>query len=318
MDQRFEDDVMQDLSGEGPAASADEAAFAAMAAAATDGFGEEPLEDDMREDTDPAANLAAEDGSGEDADDDLDVDPGFDAAEAETQDDLEAAIAEALDAQGPEEFFARLLGGVGRLAAQPARATRRQSARGRRRGARPASQEGASGRTGTRGSLTEVMRRLGRYLAEGIDEGEALDDLTDLFVEEGLDDALPVLGGLAARALLQPLSAGRIGAPLRRQLVESATQAARALAGRAGPEAVRALPRLAQSIGRTAGRRDVRPAALPQALRRTAAQVASQPALLARLLRPGPKRSPTRTGLDRGAPQRLVVPGPVEIHILSR
>ena len=112
MDQRFEDDVMQDLSGEGPAASSDEAAFAAMAAAATDGFGEEPLEDDMREDTDPAANFAAEDGSGEDADDDLDLDPGFDAAEGETQDGLKAAIAEALDAQGPEEFFARLLGGV--------------------------------------------------------------------------------------------------------------------------------------------------------------------------------------------------------------
>lgn len=99
MDQRFEDDVMQDLSGEGPAVSSDEAAFEAMAAAATDGFGEESLEDDMREDTDPAANLAAEDGSGEDADDDLDLDPGFDAAEGETQDGLEAAIAEALDAQ---------------------------------------------------------------------------------------------------------------------------------------------------------------------------------------------------------------------------
>jgi hypothetical protein len=62
VDQRFEDDVMQYLSGEGPAVSSDEAAFAAMAAAATDGFGEEPLEDDMREDTDPAANVAAEDG----------------------------------------------------------------------------------------------------------------------------------------------------------------------------------------------------------------------------------------------------------------
>ena len=322
MDQRFEDDVMQDLSGEGPAVSSDEAAFAAMAAAATDGFGEEPLEDDMREDTDPAANLAAEDGSGEDADDDLDLQPGFGIAEDETPEGLEAAIAEALDAQGPEEFFARLLGGVGRLAAQPARATRRQSAWGRRRGARPASQDGASGRTGTRGSLTEVMRRLGRYLAEGIDEREALSDLADLFAEEGLDEALPVLGGLAARALLRPLSAGRIGAPLRRQLVESATQAARTLAGRAGTEAVGALPRLAQSIGRTAGRRDVRPSALPQALRRTAVQVASQPALLARLMRPGRKRSPTRTGLDissgrHGTPQRVVVPGPVEIHILS-
>jgi hypothetical protein len=323
VDQRFEDDVMQDLSGEGPAVSGDEAAFAAMAAAATDGFGEESLEDDMREDTDPGADLSAEDGSGEDADDDLDLDPGFDVAEGETQDGLEATIAEALDAQGPEEFFARLLGGVGRLAARPARGARPQTVRGGRRGsgARPASPGVVSVRTGTRRSLNGLMQRLGRYLAEGIDEREALDDLTELFVEEGLDEALPVLGGLAARALLQPLSAGRtgrIGAPLRRQLVESVTQAARTLAGRAEPEALRALPRLAQSIGRTAGRRDARPAALPQALRRTAAQIASQPALLARLMRSGPKRSPTRTGLGRGAAQRLVVPGPVEIHILSR
>lgn len=67
MDQRFEDDVMQDLSGEGPAASGGEAAFAAMAAAATDGFGEESLEDDLRDDADPAADLSAEDGYGEDA-----------------------------------------------------------------------------------------------------------------------------------------------------------------------------------------------------------------------------------------------------------
>jgi hypothetical protein len=323
VDQRFENDVMQDLSGEGPAASTDEAAFAAMAAAATDGFGEEPLEDDMREDTDAAADLAAEGGFGEDADDDLDLDPGFDAAEDETQDGLEAAIAEALDAQGPEEFFARLLGSVGRLAARPARGARPQKVRGGRRGsgARPASRGVVSVRTGARRSLNGLMQRLGRYLAEGIDEREAVDDLTELFVEEGLDEALPVLGGLAARALLQPLSAGRtgrIGAPLRRQLVASATKAARTLAGRAGPEALRALPRLAESIGRTAGRRDVRPAGLPQALRRTAAQIASQPALLARLIRSGSKRSPTRTGLGHRAPQHLVVPGPVEIHILSR
>jgi hypothetical protein len=158
---------MLDLSGEGPAVSCDEAAFAAMAVAATDGFGEEPLEDDMRGDTDPAANLAAEDGSGEDTDDDLDVDPGFHAAESETQDGLEAAIAEALDAHGAR----------GALRAAPRRRGPARGATGawdatavgqwRRRGACPASQEGASGRTGTRGSLTEVMRRLGRLSRRG-------------------------------------------------------------------------------------------------------------------------------------------------------
>ncbi len=325
MDQRFEDDVMQDLSGAGPAAARDDAAFEAMAAAATDGFGEEPVEDDRGEDDggedpDPAADLAAEDGFGEDGGEDLNLDPRFDAAGDEAQDDLddlEVAIADALDARGPEEFFARLLGGMGRLAAPPpARGTRRQAMRNGQRGARPASREGASGRTGTRGPLTGIMRHLGRYLAEGSDEREALEDLTERSVEESLEEALPVLGGLAARAVLQPLPAGRIGAPLRRQLVASATQAARALVGRVGPEALRALPRLAESIGRTAGRRTVRPAALPQALRHTAAQVTKRPALLARLMRPARKKTHYRPG--RAASRRLVVPGPVEIHILSR
>jgi hypothetical protein len=59
--------------------------------------------------------------------------------------------------------------------------------RGGRRGsgAGPASRGVVSVRTGARRSLNGLMRRLGRYLAEGIDEREALDDLTELFVEEG-------------------------------------------------------------------------------------------------------------------------------------
>jgi hypothetical protein len=313
VDQRFEDDVMQDLSGQGPAASGDEAAFEAMAAAATDGFGEGTLEDGSDEHPDPAADFAGDDGFDEDSGDDRDL--GFDAAEDEMAEGLEASIADALSTQGADEFLARILGGVARLAPRAARETPRRPVRGRRAD-RPAPRGSGSDRIRARQPLTGLLRRLGQHLAEGGEVREAFADLAELFAEEGLDEALPVLGGLTARALLEPLSAGRGTAPVRRQLVASATQAARTLVGRGGPEALRALPRLADSMARTALRRGLRPAALPQALRRTVAQVASQPALLARLARPGRRHSPIRPG--RGAAQRLVVPGPVEIRILSR
>jgi hypothetical protein len=247
----------------------------------------------MREDTDPAADLLAEDGSGEGADDDLDLDPEFGAAEGETPEGLEAAIAEALDAQGPEEFFARLLGGVGRLAAQPARATRRQSARVRRRGARPASQEGASGRTGTRGSLTEVMRRLGRYLAEGIDEGEALDDLTDYSSRKVWTRPYRswVASPHAPSCSHSPPGASGLRcagnwwkAPHRRRGPWRDVPGPRPCAPCPGSPRASAIPPGAAMCG---------PAALPQALRRTAVQVASQPALLARLMRPGRSAAPS-------------------------
>jgi hypothetical protein len=125
---------------------------------------------------------------------------------------------------------------------------------------------------------------------------------------------------VVARTALRPVlrrAVGRVSRPLRRQLVRSATQAARTLVRQRGPRALRALPRVAQSVGRTAVRRGLRPTALPQAIRRTAAQVAARPALLRRLARPG--ASPAlRRPPGRGVPRRFRLRGPVEITIVSR
>jgi hypothetical protein len=165
-----------------------------------------------------------------------------------------------------------------------------------------------------------LMQQLGQYLNQGMDEYEALEDLADLFAEEDLDEALPVLARVVARTAVRPVlrrAGGQISRPVRRQLVRSATQATQTLMRRRGPQAARALPRIAQSVGRTAARRGLRPAAVPQAMRRTAAQVAARPALVRRLAQPTVSPA-ARRPVGRGVPQRLRLRGPVEITIISR
>jgi hypothetical protein len=165
-----------------------------------------------------------------------------------------------------------------------------------------------------------LMQQLGQYLNQGMDEYEALEDLADLFAEEDLDEALPVLAGVVARTAVRPVlrrAGGQISRPVRRQLVRSATQATQTLMRRRGPQAVRTLPRIAQSVGRTAARRGMRPAAVPQAIRRTTAQVAARPALVRRLAQPTVSPA-ARRPVGHGVPQRLRLRGPVEITIVSR
>ncbi len=150
------------------------------------------------------------------------------------------------------------------------------------------------------------------------------EDMADWFEQENADEALPVLAGVAARAALRPLVRGggaKTGQAVRRQIVRGATQAARSLINRQGPQAVRALRPLATSVGRVAVRRGMNPAALPGAIRQAAARVAAQPALVTRLSqvisrtgRSGVPRS--RLTISGGSvPRRFVVNGPVEIII---
>jgi hypothetical protein len=161
---------------------------------------------------------------------------------------------------------------------------------------------------------------LQQYTAQGFDEMEAFEDLADWFAEEEMDEALPVLAGLAARTLVRPLvrrAAGQVGRPIARQLVRGATQAARTLIQRRGPRAVRALPRIARSVARTAVRRRLPVTALPQAVRRAAARVAAQPRLVQRLASPAARVTPVRArvGAAPGSVRRWRMGGPVEITI---
>lgn len=358
MDQQFESEVMQDLAAEAPPSSADDA-FEEYDAAETEGLEEDAMEVEAMEGDMEGLEEGSEEEflSEEGFEEEFAEDMGDAFAEEATEDwdSLEDMMADTLDAGDTDEFFSRLLSGisqvagvagrgagavgrVARTAGRTARTAERIAGQARRtagqvgrvagRVGRVAGRVGqvagraAQARSPLRSLLGQLLPMIRQWSQQGFDEADALEDLADLFAEEEMDEALPVLAGVAARTVVRPLLrrvAGQVSHPLRRQLVHSATQAAQTLVRRQGPQALRALPRIAQSVGRTAARRRLRPAALPQAVRRTAAQVAARPSLVRRLAQPTASPAPTRQlPVGRGATRRFRLSGPVEIHIISR
>ncbi len=265
--------------------------------------------------------------------------------EADLAAELEDVMADAMDAEDSDEFLGRLVGGIRRLAGLAGRGARavrqaagtaqrvvrhvgtaargiqgvagaiagdgRQPRRGQRRRPLPVSRPG-----GRQGSLRQMLPRLQQHLDQGSDEMDVFEDLADWFEEQEVDDALPIIAGVAARAALRPImrhAGPAVGRNAARQIVRSATLAARTLARRQGPQAVRALPRIARSVGRAAARRGLRPAAIAPTLQRAAAQVAARPALVLRLIRAG--SGSARRLVGSSGPRRLVVRGPAQIII---
>ncbi len=126
---------------------------------------------------------------------------------------------------------------------------------------------------------------------------EWLEDLTDQFVEEAQDEALPVLARVAARILARPTvqrTGRRLSRPLQQRLTRTTGRTARTLVRRHGRSAIRTLPQIVQRLGQSAARHRVPPQALPQALRRIAGRVAGNPTLVARLSRSGGIRPGTK------------------------
>lgn len=272
MSQHLEDDAMADPAGE-PPDSTD-----AAAEAASEGYEEGGAYADE-------ADLGADADTGADSDLSAQSDPGAEAAadDAHSADganevDGEAlvdAFAQALDAADGEEFFARLLGRL----------------------------DGASG----------AIPVLQRYHSEGLDEAQAFDALAQWFEEEQADLAVPLMAGFAARMVARPLlrQAGTaLNARVRRQMVRRAAEAARILARRRGPRAVRALPPLARSVARCALRRALPPRTVPRALQRSATELAARPQLVRHLMHPANPPAPA----PRNA-RRIRIAGPVEITI---
>jgi hypothetical protein len=231
-------------------------------------------------------------------------------------DALEAAVADALDAEDADEFFRRLARGV-RRATQVARQVGRTVGQVARTvapiaSAIPLPQAQAIGR---------IAGLAGRLLAEGADEFEVLDEMFAFSdSNNNIDAALPVIAGLTIRTVMP--QARRLPRPARRQLVRSVTQATRVITRRQGPQAARAIPRVVQAVQRTAQRRRVPARQLPQAVRQAAARVARDPRLVRRLAASQPISSTQGRGRQplarTGVPQRLVIRGPVEITIQSR
>jgi ABC-type transporter Mla subunit MlaD len=316
--QKFESEVMQDLAAEAPPSSADDPLDEASN---TEGYEEDAMEDAAVEEMDMFEEGGEESFHAEDAFADgfeENLGEGYAEEDIAAWEALEDAMADALEAYDTDEFLGRALGGISQVAGlinrgvgaagQATRTVSRVAHRTRRATGQAQRVAGRVGRIAGRAArarspLGYLMQRFGQYLNEGFDEFEALEDLADTFAEEELDEFLPVLAGLAARALARPSvrrAAGQLTRPLRRRLVRGATQATQAL---------RALPRIAQSVARISARRRLQPGALPAAFRQIAAQVAAHPQLAQRLAQPASlpptsamrRRRPVSRGISRSS-----------------
>jgi hypothetical protein len=252
-----------------------------------------------------------EDGFEANLDDEFDEGYSVDAFDA-----MEAAIADALEAEDSEEFLRR----VARSVRQAANVGR-QISRGVGQVARVVAPIASAIPLPQAQALGRIANITGRLLADGADEFEALDEMLAFAEEEdAVDAAAPIIAGLAIRTIMP--RAARLNRNTRRELIRSVRQSSQTLTRRQGPRAVRAVPRVVQAVQRAAQRRRTPTQQLPQAVRRATASIARNPRLVSRLSRATQQASTmTRrysTGTSIGIPQRLVIRGPVEIIIRSR
>ncbi|NUY33899.1 hypothetical protein F0160_25835 [Paraburkholderia sp. JPY303] len=227
-----------------------------------------------------------------------------------------ARMARMLGAPG----VANALGQAGQIAQDVGRAA------GHAQGLAGSLGQAAGGAQGVFGQISQLLR-------QSSSADEAFDALADLYLEDGVDAALPAVIGLAARAAARGLglhNISRLSQGARRALVRGVAAAARELTRSRGPQAVRALPRLAQSAAQVAQHQATTPQraarlvrrGLPQAARR----LAQNPSMIRRLAQPGGPRPLARpTDLGRGICTASIgrgrtfhIAGPATLTIMSR
>jgi hypothetical protein len=121
-------------------------------------------------------------------------------------------------------------------------------------------------------------------MADEASEDEALDAFAELAVRNKA--ARPVVAGLVARKVLGP-KAAHMPPAMRKQAVHIIHNAAKQLVRAGGPTAIRALPRLARSVKRTAVARRTPPSARARVLANTAKRVVHRnPRLRRQLTKP--------------------------------
>jgi hypothetical protein len=180
-------------------------------------------------------------------------------------DAFEDAMVDALDEEDTDEFFRRLVRGIGRVARVVAPIA----------SAIPLPWTQAIGR---------VARVAGRLMADGADEFEAIDALVDLAEAEDLwDAAAPAIATMAVHGAMP--QAARLPTSTRQQLVRATTQTAQALANRQGTQAVRTLPAVVQTAQRVVQQQGLPPRALPQTIQRIGMRLSRNPQMVRRLLR---------------------------------
>jgi hypothetical protein len=251
----------------------------------------------------------------------------------EGDESLEEAMAEALASEDSDEFLRRAGGLLRRAARGAVRAARRAAPVIGRIARTAAPVLRLIPHPVAQGAAT-AANLLGRLRMEGASEEDALEAMAELAARNPRAVPMPVIAGLAARAVVRRAGAA-MPAGQRRQVVRNMATAARTLVRRQGPPGIRALPRIARSVRRTAAVRRTPPAVRPRVALNTARRVAASPRLARRLARPLPRgralvRRAVRAGAVPAVPGRagrpplaggrrsITTQGPVRITIRGR
>ena len=279
---RYEESMFDDLAfdeAEGASDSYDEHDEADEA----DGYdaadeGDEYDEADEGDEYEATSFDEGDEGDEFDGADEYDEGDSYDESDESDDEAWDEAMANALGAEDSDEFFRRIARGVRRVAGAVRRAA---PTIGRiARAVAPV----ASLIPGVGTAIGGVANVVGQLMADEASEDEALDAFAELAVRNRA--AVPLAAGLSARRILGP-AAARMPMAARLQAVRTVRRAATQLVNRGGPTAIRALPRIANSVRRTAVARRTPPSVRPRVLAGTVRRVASrQPALRRRLTRP--------------------------------
>jgi hypothetical protein len=137
----------------------------------------------------------------------------------------------------------------------------------------------------------QIAGAVGQMAGEAAEAGEGEDGVLQRAGEAAAEAAVverrakPVVVGIAARQLTKSRAAAASPAH-RQQIVHQVNRVARDLTRAGGPAAIRALPKIAASVARTADARGASVSGRLQLLRRAVQRVASKPRLLRKLAQP--------------------------------
>jgi hypothetical protein len=246
----------------------------------------------------------------EDASED-DFEDGFEDDFEEADEFIGKLLGSVLGAEDEDEFLGKLFSGAKKLISKAAPVLGKIA-----RGAgpilsmipHPAAQIGS-----------QVAKTLGKLRAEGASVEDALEAVAEVAVRD--PRALPIVTGLAARSVIKNRGAS-MPSEQRKQVAKTIQRAATTLVRQGGPKAIRALPKITNSVKRTAAANGTPVAARPSVVAKTAAKVAENPTMLRRLSAPSPRGQALArranggsSGYRGGGGRTIRIPGPATIRI---
>lgn len=219
------------------------------------------------------------------------------------EDMMDSAMAFALDAEDTDEFFKKLWRGIKRVAKKAAPVIGKVA-----RIAGPILRKIPHPYAQIAGRAAGL---LGRLRAEGATEEEALEAFAEMAVRD--KRAVPIVAGLTARTVLKSKGA-RMPYRARKKAVKDVKAAAKTLVRKRGSTAIRALPKIAKSVKRTAAVKGTPASVRPKVVKKVANKVAKSPTMAKKLSRPSmkAKRMVKKAGIKM---RSYTLPGPARITI---